>query len=154
MIGVKGSDEMKEKREKIVLGRPQTYKLTLAEGFQKFIALKKAMKASSRTVEFYEACYKYFTEYCDPNTLAEDITKDTVIGYLIHIHETKPNISDQTVDSYMRGTKPIIKFLMESGYTENFVFPKNNNNFGTYSIKYIVILDYIPEILLQISIIF
>jgi integrase/recombinase XerD len=110
-------------REKINLRGQINGTLTIYEGFKKFIAMKKAVKLSDRTIEYYENCYKRFTEYCDPQTPAGEITRETVIGYLIHINENKPNLSDQTVASYMRGTKPYIKYLIDSGNTKNFDFP-------------------------------
>jgi len=81
------------------------------------------MKLSERSIGFYEDCFRYFTDFCDPNIPAEEITQDTIIEYLVYIGETKPHLSDQTIDSYMRGTKPFIKFLIDSGHTKDFKFP-------------------------------
>ena len=110
-------------REQINFRNRGNAKLTLDEGFKKFITTKKAMKLSDRSIGFYEDCFRYFTAFCDPSTLTEDITKDTIIEYLVYINETKPTITDQTVASYMRGTRPFIRFLMEAGHTEKFDFP-------------------------------
>jgi integrase/recombinase XerD len=109
-------------KEKINLNRVSE-KPTIGDCFNKFIMTKRAMNLSDRTIIFYLDCFKYFTEFCKPETLAEDITKDTVIGYLVFLDETKAHLSDQTVSSYMRGTKPFLKFLIESGHTNDFVFP-------------------------------
>ena len=110
-------------KEKINLRNRTHGNLTLDEGFKKFIATKRAMRLSEKTIKFYEDCYRYFIEYCDSSTLTETITKETIIGYLVFINETKPHLSDQTVDSYMRGTKPLIRFLVDSGYIKDFDFP-------------------------------
>lgn len=110
-------------REKISLKKKGNEKPNLAEGFKKFITTKKAMNLSARTILFYENCYRYFTDFCPVNTLAEDISRETIIQYLSYINDHKPHVNDQTIDSYMRGTKPFIKFLIESGYTKSFNFP-------------------------------
>ena len=110
-------------KEKISLRSRTNEKLTIEDGFKKFIATKKAMKLSDRTIKFYEDCYGYFTKFYDPKKFAEDISRETIIDYLVFLNETKSHLSDQTLDSYMRGTKPIIRFFIESGYTKNFDFP-------------------------------
>jgi len=110
-------------KEKINFRNRTNEKLTLEEGFKKFIAMKKAMKLSERTIDFYECCYKYFTAFCDGETLAENVSRETIINYLVFMNETKSHLSEQTVDSYMRGTKPFIKYLIDSGYTKDFEFP-------------------------------
>ena len=110
-------------REKINFKNYANEALTIDECFKKFITTKRAMRLSERTISFYEDCFRYFTAFCNENAKASDITKDTMIGYLCFINETKPHLSDTTIDSYMRGTKPFIKFFMDCGYTEKFDFP-------------------------------
>jgi integrase/recombinase XerD len=109
--------------KKINLTNRVSGKLTIGEAFRKFMATRRAMKVTDQTIYFYENCFKYFTEFCPADTLAEDLTKDTVIDYLNFIDETKPHLSDQTIYSYMTGTKPFLKFFIEEGYTGNITFP-------------------------------
>jgi integrase/recombinase XerD len=46
-----------------------------------------------------------------------------MIEYFVFLDRIKPTLSDQTMDSYMKGIKPFIKFLISSGYTKDFQFP-------------------------------
>ena len=59
-------------REKINFRNRGNEKLTLDEGFKKFITTKKAMKLSDRSIGFYEDCFRYFTSFCTSQTLVED----------------------------------------------------------------------------------
>jgi hypothetical protein len=92
-------------REKIDFRKRAKEKLSIGEGFEKFIALKKAMKLSARSIVFYGDCFKYFTEFCNRDTLAEKISRDTIIERGLGFEKPRPRSifmlrNDKNVDMY------------------------------------------------------
>jgi len=92
----------------------------LSEAFEQFIQAKTVMNVSGETVKHYQVCYKYFTEFFGEGHNCDEVTEQTIFAYLAHIRETKPNIKQKTVSTYIRGLRTAFYFMMENGWMGEF----------------------------------
>ena len=96
-----------------------TMGITVQEGFEKFIRLKKLKKLSPATIKDYESAYRYFGEFFDVTRLCTDITQETVYDYLEHLQTTR-NANDVTINTYMKSLRTILYYFMREGYVREF----------------------------------
>lgn len=63
--------------------------LTVLQASEKFLRDKRvaSVKKDSRTIEKYSLILKRFQEYVNPSTMATDVTKDDVIGFMADLQE-------------------------------------------------------------------
>lgn len=94
--------------------------ITLREAYEKFIQQKKVLNVSPDTIDYYNDCWRYFTDFIDQDTLCNQIDEDSIMDYLVHLRETKPNISDITVNTYLRAIRAIFYNFMKKGFVEEF----------------------------------
>ena len=90
------------------------------EAFDDFITIKKALNKSSATIRDYQNSYKCFIEFFSENRLCNEIEEKTVFDYLIYLKKNKPHLAEQSVATYIRQLRTILKFFMENGYTKTF----------------------------------
>jgi len=100
--------------------RPTTKELTLQAVFDKFIAFKKIKNLSERSIQYYNECFKFFTEYFPAEQPCADITKDICLGYIQHLRETRPQAKDTTINTYLRAVRAILYYAMEQEYLPKF----------------------------------
>ena len=93
--------------------------LTLKKAFEMFIKLKTISNLSIETISYYERCYKAFSEYYDEDQPCSGINEDIFYGLIEHIQTTR-EVSAITVNTYIRGWRTIINFLIERKYTQPF----------------------------------
>lgn len=105
-------------KEKIVMQFGED--LTLEKAFEEFIQMKTVMNSSPETIKYYNGIFRYFTEFFGENRLCVDVNERVIIDYLMYIKTHKPNVSQKTVCTYIRGLRAILYFMMESGYVEKF----------------------------------
>lgn len=105
-------------RDKIVMQFGED--LTLEKAFEEFIQMKTVMNSSPETIKYYNGIFRYFTEFFGENRLCTDVNERVIIDYLMYIKTHKPNVSQKTVCTYIRGLRAILYFMMKSGYVENF----------------------------------
>lgn len=94
--------------------------MTLTAAFEQFIQAKTVMNASEATILHYRNVFKYFTEYFDEGRSCSDVTEQTIIGYLVHIRENKPNIAQKTVNTYIKGLRAIFYYYMKNSWMGEF----------------------------------
>lgn len=94
--------------------------LTLEKAFEEFIQMKTVMNSSPETIKYYNGIFRYFTEFFGENRLCTEVNERVVIDYLMYIKTHKPDVSEKTVCTYIRGLRAILYFMMKSGYVENF----------------------------------
>ena len=93
---------------------------TIKEAFDDFITIKKALNKSEHTIKDYENSYKFFVEFFGEDRLCNEIHDKTVFDYLIYMKKNKPHLKEQSVLTYIRQLRTLLKFFMENGYTEYF----------------------------------
>ena len=103
--------------KKISMGARE--EISLEEGFSKFLNLKKAENIGLQSVKYYESCFRYFSDYYGKDNPCLDVDEDSIHGYMLHIRKTKPQLSDSTRNSYIRGIRVILYYLMERGISKN-----------------------------------
>lgn len=107
-------------KKKITLTKETS--LPLDEAFQKFINEKKAENKSKYTLTYYESRWSYFYNFlCSKNvTETKEINHDLVIQYITNIKERNKQISEITINNYLRAVRCIVYYFIERGYTDNF----------------------------------
>ena len=93
--------------------------LSLKQAFELFIKLKTLDNLSSETISYYHRCYKPLKEYYGEDSLCRDINEDTFYSTLEHIKATR-QVTPITTNTYIRGLRAFLNFLMERKYIESF----------------------------------
>ena len=86
--------------------------MTLKDLFEEFLIAKQCTNVSPYTLLYYKGCYRHFTDYVDEETPCSEITLQTVNGYILALKEKK-NLSDITINSYLRGVRALLYYGME-----------------------------------------
>lgn len=86
--------------------------------FEEFIRFKKIINSSPETLRYYDDCFRYFSNFIDCDMLCCKMNKNTFYDYVEYL-QTK-NLSDCTINSYLRGLRAIIYYGMELGYIPKF----------------------------------
>lgn len=108
-------------RTKMTMARTENnLEITIDEAYKKFIRSKIAMNLSDETIISYNSTYKIFCKYIDKETICNDITIETLYTFIENKKLDSPNISDRTIESYMRHLRAILYFCMDSGYMPYF----------------------------------
>jgi len=94
--------------------------MSLQSLFDKFIAFKKIKNLSPESIEYYEKCFKFFTEHYPENRPCSEITKDVCLGYIQHLRRTRPKLKDITLNTYLRGVRALLYYGMELGHLPRF----------------------------------
>jgi len=104
-------------------------KMTLTRGTDlNFVELKeqylkkcKVNNLSEYTISFYEVSSRTFGKFISLSDLkVEDITRDLVDDYILHLRTTE--VKAVTINTYIRGITPIIKYGMSLGLVKKFPF--------------------------------
>ena len=106
-------------RKKTVIIQPNTEK-TLDEAFDQFIQARRALNASEATIKHYHRIFKYFREFFGEGRQCAEVNSGTIIGYLDYLREEKPDLSQQTVQTYIKGLRAIFYYFMQSEWMEEF----------------------------------
>lgn len=93
--------------------------ITLDKGFEKFISQKKAIGLSEKSIEYYCSCYQYFKDYIGEDILCKEVNSDLILNYINALKDGS-NIRDTSINTYLRGIRAILYFLMERGYVNRF----------------------------------
>jgi len=99
--------------------------ITVQDGFEKFMRMKRLQKVAPDTIKYYENKYRYFTAYFDPSQPCSIITKETFYSYIEHLESTT-NANSVTINTYLRGIRALFYYFIQEGYTKPFkvILPK------------------------------
>lgn len=111
------------KRKKLITSNT----LTFEEGFTEFIYSCKPRNLREGTINHYEQGYKSITRYFDKNIPIEDINKATVDDFIIKCKDNSA-IGEQSLYTYLRDLKAILRFYMRNGYLNSFDIPLTKVN--------------------------
>lgn len=109
--------------------------MTFQEGFSEFVYSCKAQNLREGTIKHYEQGYKSITRYFDKDIPIEDINKVTVDDFIIKCKDN-PAIGEQSLYTYLRDLKTMLRFFMKNGYLNSFDIPLtkvNKTPIETYS---------------------
>jgi integrase/recombinase XerD len=93
--------------------------MTVQEGFDKLIRIKKAKNLSPDTISHYQVQFRYFAEFFNVALPCSEITSDTYYEYIEYLKETR-NINAITMNSYLGTVRSILYYFMEEGYMNKF----------------------------------
>jgi integrase/recombinase XerD len=93
--------------------------VTVQEGYNKLIRIKKVKNLSPDTLRHYENYFKYFSQFFDVTRPCSDITIDTYYEYIEHLRDTR-DVNTITLNTYLRTLRTILYFFMEEGYMPRF----------------------------------
>jgi len=85
--------------------------------------LKKCMvnNLSEHTIKFYETSCKIFNKFiCLSDLMVSDVTRDLMDDYILHLKGT--GVKAVTINTYIHGICPIIKYGMSMGLIMKFGF--------------------------------
>ena len=100
-------------RKKTVVIQPGTEK-TLAEAFEQFIQTRRVLNASEETIKYYRREFRYFLAFFGEGRRCAEVNSGTIIEYLEYLREEKPDISQKTVQTYIKGLRAIFYFFMQN----------------------------------------
>jgi len=81
--------------------QPKTAQITLQELFDQFIAFKQIKNLSHESIDYYQNCFTFFTEYYPASQPCTDITKEVCLGYIQHLQQTRPHLKDTTIEAHI-----------------------------------------------------
>lgn len=96
----------------------QNGSVTMAGLFDEFIRFKRIINSSEETIKYYKDCFRYFSDFMACDLPCREMSKNTFYDYVEYL-QTK-NITDCTINSYLRGLRAIIYYGMELGYIPKF----------------------------------
>ena len=100
--------------------QPTTSKISLRVLFEKFILFKQVRNLSEESIVYYRNCYSFFAEFFGKERSITEFTKEIYFDYILHIRQSRPNLKDITLNSYLRGLRVILYYGMELGYLPQF----------------------------------
>ena len=119
------------KRKKLITSNSMTFQ----EGFTQFIYSCKVRNLREGTIKHYEEGYRSIIRYFDKDIPIESINKSTVDNFVLKCKDN-PSIGEQTLYTYLRDLKTILRFYMKNGYLNRFDIPLtkvNKTPIETYS---------------------
>ena len=93
--------------------------ISVQEGYDKFMRVKRMKNLSPDTLKYYEQSFKYFGQFYDVNQPCASITRDTFYDYVEHLQQTR-NANTVTINTYVRGLRGLFYFFMDEDYLPRF----------------------------------
>jgi len=93
---------------------------TLKNAFNEFERMKQINNIASKTLRSYKSSFRYFTEYISENTSCNEITHNTILGYIEYLQKTREDISVISLNTYLSCLRVFLNFCMAEGYTKQF----------------------------------
>jgi len=90
--------------------------ISLQALFEKFILFKQVRNLSEESISYYRNCYSFFAEFFGTERPLSDFTQDLYYQYILHLKQTRPNLKDVTLNSYLRGLRVILYYAMDLGF--------------------------------------
>lgn len=90
--------------------------ITLEEGYNRFIKVRKVMNVSEATLKNYACTFKQFTAYCDKNTQCSEIDINVIYGFIEFLKERNSSIRVKSINTYLVDLRAIFNYLAEEEY--------------------------------------
>ena len=98
-------------------------KMTLDDGFEKFINLKTALNRADDTLKYYSQRFEKFCIFLEKEKNIKftcDLDEDIINDYILYRRKTNPAVSSSTINNNLRAIRAVLYFFMDRGFTENF----------------------------------
>ncbi|WP_242863215.1 tyrosine-type recombinase/integrase [Caloranaerobacter ferrireducens] len=94
-------------------------KKTLEEGFKEFYRYCRVKNLSEATLDYYEECYRVFTEFFPSDNRIEVISQKVIYDYIIYL-QNQTNCNSISINTRLRGLRVILYYFMKLGYLDEF----------------------------------
>jgi integrase/recombinase XerD len=91
--------------------------IKIDKAYENFIKFCKVKNLSSATIEYYNGCWDKFLRFFQGDL--QNIDKNLIDNFKLSLQEDK-NVSDISVNTYLRGIRAILYYFMKLGYIEKF----------------------------------
>ena len=136
--GPKGYTSPQEKRERLDRKNREYHqgKYTIDYAWKSFMTYQYAKSASPATLDYYRRFYKRFISMGNPedgqapaetvfggspaNIIADESIR---VGFISHLKSTIPNVSQQTINAYLRAYRAFGNYCENEGFCEGFKCP-------------------------------
>ena len=99
-------------RSKIIFtNKCNNSEISLADGFEDFIRAKRTKNFAIDTIRNYADCFKYFCSVVVEDNLCSSISVEDFYVFIEALKTRNENISDKTVETYMRHLRAIFTSL-------------------------------------------
>lgn len=100
--------------------------LPLREALEKFINFKITMDKAEATIKYYNDRFNEFCDFLETEkkiNLTSQVYKDDINDFILYRRRCNPNISNHTINNYLRAIRAILYYCMDESYTEPFHIP-------------------------------
>jgi len=94
--------------------------VTLAKGFEDFVRAKRAKNLSPDTIANYDTMFKYFCSVVPASTPCGDVAVEDFYLFIEEMKKRNENISDKSIETYMRHLRAIFYFFMGKNYMSSY----------------------------------
>lgn len=122
-------------------------KITLEEGFEKYISNCKLRNLRQGTINHYKQSYTQILKFFDPDMPLSDFTSEDYDNYVLYLKSYLTN--DVSINSYLRDLITTMHFLMDEGYVAPFkmsAIKTDKHHVETYTDEELSILLQKPNI--------
>jgi len=101
----------------------KTDRKNLDDLFERFIKHSKSKNLSEATIHYYQANFRRFREFLDDHykeniKFADDIDREVIESFRLYLLEK--DISNYSINAYLRAVRVFLNYAMELGFTEEF----------------------------------
>jgi integrase/recombinase XerD len=93
--------------------------ISLDDAFEQFQNFNVAKNLAPCTINHYKSCFDLFTDFYGKREICYSVNENVVFSYIAHL-KSKNNISDITLNTYLRTLRVFLYYCMEHGYMEPF----------------------------------
>lgn len=91
----------------------------LDNGFTEFIQFCRVRNLSMATTDYYEECFRIFTDFYSKENEISDISKATVQQYILHL-KSNTNLNTTSINTRLRGLRAFLYYFMKMEYMQEF----------------------------------
>ncbi len=95
-------------------------KNTFEQAYHLFIREKKLLNREQKTIDDYNFAYNLFINFFDKNKEPKEIDKKLFFDYVEYLQKEKADLSDNSINTYLRNLRAIIYYMMNEGYIQYF----------------------------------
>lgn len=91
----------------------------LINAFNDFIKYCRVRNLANKTLDYYEECFRIFTEFYPQENSIKEITKKTIDDYIMHL-KNNTGLNSVSINTRLRGLRVILYHFMKLDYLSNF----------------------------------
>lgn len=94
---------------------------SVEEVFKDFIRSRRCKNVSNYTIEYYNRCYKKFSDFYDVTLPCSTINLNVIQDFILTMKDDS-NVNDITLNTNLRGIRTILYYAMDIHYNTDFKF--------------------------------